>query len=41
MNTKDLLGIATVKRTELLNTTGKQITTLAGNKRKLLVGKAG
>ena len=41
MNTKDLSGIAIVIRMKLLNTAGKQITTLSGIKRKLLIGKAG
>ena len=41
MNTKDLLGIAIVIRMKLLNTAGKQITTLTGTRRKLLIGKAG
>ena len=41
MNTEDILGIAIVIRMELQNTVMKQITTLAGIRRKLLVGKAG
>ena len=41
MNTKDLSGIAIVIRMKLLNTAGKQITTLTGIRRKLLIGKAG
>ena len=41
MNTKDLSGIAIVIRMKLLNTVGKQITTLAGIRGKLLIGKAG
>ena len=41
MNTKDLSGIAIVIRMKLLNTVGKQITTLAGIRRKLLLGKTG
>ena len=41
MNTKDLPGIAIVKRIKVLNTVGKQISTLAGIWRKLLIGKAG
>ena len=41
MNAKDLLGIAIVVRMKLLNTAGKQITTLTGIRRKLLIGKAG
>ena len=41
MNTKDLPGIAIVIRMKLLNTVGKQITTLTGIRRKLLIGKAG
>ena len=41
MNTKDLSGIAIVIGMKLQNTVGKQITTLAGIKRKLLIGKAG
>ena len=41
MNTKDLSGIAIVKRIKLRNTVEKQITTLAGIRRKLLTGKAG
>ena len=38
VNTKDLSGIAIVIRMKLLNTTGKQITTLNGIRRKLLIG---
>ena len=41
MNTKDLSGIAIVIKMKLLNTAGKQITTLTGIRRKLLIGKAG
>ena len=41
MNTTDLSGIATVIRMKLLNTAGKQIITLTGIRRKLLIGKAG
>ena len=41
MNTKDLSGIAIMIRIKLLNTAGKQITTLTGIRRKLLIGKAG
>ena len=41
MNTKDLSGIATVKRIKLQNTVGKQITTLSGISRKLMVGNSG
>ena len=41
MNAKDLSGIAIVIRMKLLNTAGKQITTLTGIRRKLLIGKAG
>ena len=41
MNTKDLSGIAIVKRMRLRNTVSKQITTLAGIRRKLLIGKVG
>ena len=41
MNTKDLSGIAIVIRMKLLNTAGKQIITLTGIRRKLLIGKAG
>ena len=40
-DTKDLSGIAIVIRMKLLNTVGKQITTLAGIRRRLLIGKAG
>ena len=35
------LGIATVLRIKLQNTVGKQITILAGIRKKLLIGKAG
>ena len=38
-NTKDLSGIAIVKRIKFLNTIGKQISTLAGIRRKLLIEK--
>ena len=41
MNTKDLSGIAIVIRIKLLNTVGKQISTLAGIRRKLLIEKTG
>ena len=41
MNTKDLSGIATVKRIKLQNTVGKQITTLSGISGKLMVGNSG
>ena len=41
MNAKDLSGIAIMIRMKLLNTAGKQITTLTGIRRKLLIGKAG
>ena len=41
MNTKDLSGIAIVIRMKLLNTAGKQTTTLTGIKRKLLIRKTG
>ena len=41
MNTKDLSGIANVVRMKLQNTIGKQVTTLAGMRKKLLIGKAG
>ena len=40
MNTKDLSGIAIVI-TNLLNTVGEQVTTLAGIRRKLVIGIAG
>ena len=38
---KDLSGIAIVIKMKLLNTAGRQITTLTGIRRKLLIGKAG
>ena len=41
MNTKDLPGFVTVIRMKLQNTVGNQITTLAGIRRNLLIGKAG
>ena len=41
MNAKDPSGIAIVIRMKLLNTAGKQITTLTGIRRKLLIGKPG
>ena len=41
MNTKDQSGIAIVKRMQLRNTVGKQITTLARIRRKLLIGETG
>ena len=37
----NLPGIAIVKGMKLQNTVGKQITTLAGIRRKLLIRKAG
>ena len=40
-STKDLSGVAIMKRINLQNTVGKQITTLAGTRRKLFTGKAG
>ena len=40
-NTKDLSGVAIMKRINLQNTFWKQITTLAGTRRKLFTGKAG
>ena len=40
MNTKDLSGIALVKRMKPGNTVGKQITTLAEIRRNLLIGKS-
>ena len=40
MNTKDLSGIEIVITMKLLNTAGKQTTTLTGIRRKLLIGKA-
>ena len=41
MNTKDLSGIAIAIRMKSQNTVGKQITTLTGIRKKLLVEKAG
>ena len=41
MNAKDLSGIAIVIRIKLQNTIGKQVTILAGIRRKLLIGKWG
>ena len=41
MSAKYLSGITTVKRMKLRNTVRKQITTLAGIRRKLLIGKTG
>ena len=41
IKTKDLSGIVIVIRVKLQNTVGKQITTLAGIRRKLLIWKAG
>ena len=41
MNTKNLSGIAIVKRMKLQNTVRKQVTTLARIRRKLLIGEAG
>ena len=40
-NTKDLSGVAILKIMKLQNTVRKQITTLAGIRRKLLIEKAG
>ena len=40
MNVKDLSEIANVKRMKLQNTVEKEITTLAGIRRKFLKGKA-
>ena len=39
MNKKDLSGIATEKGMKLRKTVGKQITTLAGISRQLLIEK--
>ena len=41
MDTKNWSGIATVKRMKLRNPVEKQITALAGIRRKLLIGKEG
>ena len=41
MKTRDLSVITIVKRMKLRNTVGKYITTLAGIRRKLLIGKVG
>ena len=41
MKAKDLSGIAIVIRMEMQNTAGKQITTLAEIRKKLLIRKAG
>ena len=41
MNTKGLSGIAIVKKMTLQDNAGKQITTLARIRRKLLMGKVG
>ena len=41
MKGKDLSGIATVITMKLQNTAGKQITTLAEIRKKLLIRKAG
>ena len=41
MNTKELSEIAIVIRMKLQNTVEKWITTLAGIRKKLLIGKAG
>ena len=41
MNAKDLQNIKTVKKMKLQNTVEKQITALAGIRRKMLIGKAG
>ena len=41
MNTKDLSGIVIEIRIKLQNSVGKQSTTLAGIRGKLLKGKAG
>ena len=40
MNTKELPGIAIVKRKKSQNTVGKQIITLTVIRRKFLMGKA-
>ena len=40
MDTKDLSGIAIVKRMKFRNIFGEQITALVGIRRKLLIGKA-
>ena len=41
MNAKDSSGKNVVKRMKLQNSVGKQVTTLAGIRRKLLIGKGG
>ena len=41
MNIRDLTGMVIVKRIKLQSTVGKQITTLAGIRTMLLIGKAG
>ena len=41
MNTKDLSGMTIVIRMKLQSTVGKQITTLLGIRRKLLIVKPG
>ena len=41
MKAKDLSGIVIVITMKLLKTAGKQIKTLTGIRRKLLIGKAG
>ena len=41
MSTNDLPGIAIAKKMKLRKTDGKQIKTLAGIRKKLLIGKAG
>ena len=41
INTQDLSGIAIVERMKLQITAGKQFTTLAHARRKLLIGKGG
>ena len=41
MNAKDSSGKNVVKRMKLQNTVGKQVKTLAGIRRKLLIGKGG
>ena len=41
MNAKDSSGKNVVKRMKLQNSVGKQVKTLAGIRRKLLIGKGG
>ena len=41
MSAKDLSGIAIVIRMKLLKAVGKEIITLVGIRRKLLIGEAG